>query len=110
MCHLLIAVTTLQIPDFRCDEYVLLFLSVVASSCRVCGYGHFGECVCRRSAVLMSLGRRKKLNKFMYGHIELSTKILTSTIYSQNGVFILPLSTLLLANSAKPSTIFKLRN
>jgi len=144
---------------------VLLFLSFVTSCSLVRGYGRFGKCVFRRSAVMKSQGRREKRNKIIHGHIGLPTKIiqghiglptkiihghiglptkiihghiglptkiihghiglptkiiqghiglptkiLTPTIYSQNGDFIRTLSVLLLADSAKPSTISELRN
>ena len=100
---------------------MLLFLSFVTSCSLVRGYGRFGKCVFRRSAVMKSQGRREKRNKIIHGHIGLPTKIiqghiglptkiLTPTIYSQNGDFIRTLSVLLLADSAKPSTISELRN
>jgi len=87
-----------------------LFISVVTLCSIVCGYGRFEECVCRRSALLKSKDRSLKRNKIMYGHIGMPTEILTSTIYSQDVDFILTLSMLLLASSAKPSTITELRN
>ena len=112
--HLLKAVAALKILAYRCYENMQLFLAVVESWCLVCGYGHFGECVCRRSAVSgvirQKTKKKKMLQNYARAHLSCQLKFSLPQFTHQKGVLILSLSTLLLANSAKRSVISEPRN